>query len=80
MAWDSTGQEGVFGWATYVNDTVTATNAKGAAPKKAAGKGAKGKGKGKGKGDAEDEENADRSGVEEADDDEEGGKVSALRG
>lgn len=60
--------------------TVTATNAKGAAPKKAAGKGAKGKGKGKGKGDAEDEETADRSGVEEADDDEEGGKVSALRG
>ena len=27
MAWDSTGQEGVFAWATYFNDTVTATNA-----------------------------------------------------
>ncbi|KAH9915435.1 uncharacterized protein BXZ73DRAFT_106164 [Epithele typhae] len=27
MAWDSTGQEGVFAWATYFNDTTTATNA-----------------------------------------------------
>ncbi|RDX49433.1 hypothetical protein OH76DRAFT_530269 [Lentinus brumalis] len=27
MAWDSTGQEGVYAWATYFNDTVTATNA-----------------------------------------------------
>ncbi|KAG6820154.1 hypothetical protein H0H93_004736 [Arthromyces matolae] len=27
MAWDSTGQEGVYAWATYFNDTTTATNA-----------------------------------------------------
>ncbi|KAH9855459.1 hypothetical protein C2E23DRAFT_857655 [Lenzites betulinus] len=27
MAWDSTGQEGVFAWATYFNDTTTAINA-----------------------------------------------------
>ena len=27
MAWDSTGQEGVFAWATYFNDSITATNA-----------------------------------------------------
>ncbi|KAI0828505.1 hypothetical protein BC628DRAFT_1316608 [Trametes gibbosa] len=27
MAWDSTGQEGVFAWATYFNDTTTALNA-----------------------------------------------------
>ncbi|KAG5733784.1 hypothetical protein E4T56_gene8209 [Termitomyces sp. T112] len=27
MAWDSTGQEGVYLWATYFNDTTTATNA-----------------------------------------------------
>ncbi|TBU43179.1 hypothetical protein BD309DRAFT_961291 [Dichomitus squalens] len=26
MAWDSTGQEGVYGWATYFNDTITAIN------------------------------------------------------
>ena len=26
MAWDSTGQEGVFIWSTYFNDTTTATN------------------------------------------------------
>ncbi|KAI0644006.1 hypothetical protein C8Q79DRAFT_1002030 [Trametes meyenii] len=26
MAWDSTGQEGVYAWATYFNDTTTATN------------------------------------------------------
>ncbi|KAI0748874.1 hypothetical protein C8Q74DRAFT_1212341 [Fomes fomentarius] len=26
MAWDSTGQEGVFAWSTYFNDTTTATN------------------------------------------------------
>lgn len=26
MAWDSTGQEGVFAWATYFNDTTTALN------------------------------------------------------
>ncbi|KAI0367296.1 hypothetical protein BV20DRAFT_569238 [Pilatotrama ljubarskyi] len=27
MAWDSTGQEGVYAWATYFNDTTTAVNA-----------------------------------------------------
>ncbi|KAG6911266.1 hypothetical protein DXG01_002104 [Tephrocybe rancida] len=27
MAWDSTGQEGVYAWARYFNDTTTATNA-----------------------------------------------------
>ncbi|KAF8192016.1 hypothetical protein K438DRAFT_1970376 [Mycena galopus ATCC 62051] len=27
MAWDSTGQEGVFMWSQYFNDTTTATNA-----------------------------------------------------
>ncbi|KAI8973100.1 hypothetical protein BD414DRAFT_581054 [Trametes punicea] len=27
MAWDSTGQEGVYAWATYFNDTATAMNA-----------------------------------------------------
>ncbi|KAI0328788.1 hypothetical protein GY45DRAFT_1354943 [Cubamyces sp. BRFM 1775] len=27
MAWDSTGQEGVYAWATYFNDTTTAINA-----------------------------------------------------
>ncbi|TFY80231.1 hypothetical protein EWM64_g3784 [Hericium alpestre] len=27
MAWDSTGQEGVYTWSTYFNDSVTATNA-----------------------------------------------------
>ncbi|KAG6857298.1 hypothetical protein H0H87_006491 [Tephrocybe sp. NHM501043] len=27
MAWDSTGQEGVYAWAKYFNDTTTATNA-----------------------------------------------------
>ncbi|KAJ7084747.1 hypothetical protein C8R43DRAFT_1051744 [Mycena crocata] len=27
MAWDSTGQEGVFAWSKYFNDTTTATNA-----------------------------------------------------
>ncbi|KAG6885819.1 hypothetical protein C0993_009211 [Termitomyces sp. T159_Od127] len=27
MAWDSTGQEGVYAWATFFNDTQTATNA-----------------------------------------------------
>ncbi|KAG6879326.1 hypothetical protein C0992_003543 [Termitomyces sp. T32_za158] len=27
MAWDSTGQEGVYAWATYFNDSQTATNA-----------------------------------------------------
>ncbi|KAK7680558.1 hypothetical protein QCA50_016340 [Cerrena zonata] len=26
MAWDSTGQEGVYAWAKYFNDTTTATN------------------------------------------------------
>ncbi|OJT05990.1 hypothetical protein TRAPUB_3177 [Trametes pubescens] len=26
MAWDSTGQEGVYAWATYFNDTTTALN------------------------------------------------------
>ncbi|THU89382.1 hypothetical protein K435DRAFT_761236 [Dendrothele bispora CBS 962.96] len=26
MAWDSTGQEGVYAWSTYFNDTKTATN------------------------------------------------------
>lgn len=26
MAWDSTGQEGVYAWATYFNDSVTALN------------------------------------------------------
>lgn len=26
MAWDSTGQEGVYAWASYFNDTVTALN------------------------------------------------------
>ncbi|KAI0328185.1 hypothetical protein GY45DRAFT_1372536 [Cubamyces sp. BRFM 1775] len=49
-------------------------SAKGAAPKKAASKGAKGKGKGKGKGDAEDGEDADSSGAEDAGDGEGGGK------
>ena len=27
MAWDSTGQEGVYAWATYFNDSTTADNA-----------------------------------------------------
>ncbi|KAF7347264.1 hypothetical protein MVEN_01481500 [Mycena venus] len=27
MAWDSTGQEGVYAWSKYFNDTTTATNA-----------------------------------------------------
>ncbi|CDO68984.1 hypothetical protein BN946_scf184777.g14 [Trametes cinnabarina] len=27
MAWDSTGQEGVYAWATYFNDSTTAVNA-----------------------------------------------------
>ena len=27
MAWDSTGQEGVYAWSAYFNDTDTATNA-----------------------------------------------------
>ena len=26
MAWDSTGQEGVYVWSKYFNDTTTATN------------------------------------------------------
>lgn len=26
MAWDSTGQEGVYMWSKYFNDTTTATN------------------------------------------------------
>ncbi len=26
MAWDSTGQEGVYAWSKYFNDTTTATN------------------------------------------------------
>ena len=26
MAWDSTGQEGVFAWSKYFNDTTTALN------------------------------------------------------
>jgi hypothetical protein len=26
MAWDSTGQEGVYAWAKYFNDTTTAVN------------------------------------------------------
>ena len=26
MAWDSTGQEGVYAWSKYLNDTKTATN------------------------------------------------------
>ena len=62
------------------DDSANATSAKGAAPKKAASKGAKGKGKGKGKGDAEDGEDADSSGAEDAGDGEGGGKVSVLRG
>lgn len=27
MAWDSTGQEGIYAWATYFNDSTTALNA-----------------------------------------------------
>ncbi len=27
MAWDSTGQEGVYIWSSFFNDTTTATNA-----------------------------------------------------
>ena len=26
LAWDSTGQEGVYAWSKYFNDTTTATN------------------------------------------------------